>query len=202
MLLVGLTGSIGAGKSAVGRMLAARGAVVVDADDLARRAVEPGTPGHARVVERFGERILAPDGSIDRRALAAIVFADPVARRDLEAIVHPEVLRMFAEEAARHRGTDRVVVYVAPLLVETGHADAFDVLVVVSAPEERRIERLVRDRGMTPEDVRARIAAQLPAEEKARRADVVVDNAGSLEELERRVDALWGDLRARAGGRR
>ena len=200
MLLVGLTGGIGAGKSTVGRMLAARGAVVVDADDLARRAVEPGTPGHARVVERFGERVLAPDGSIDRRALAGIVFADRAARRDLEAIVHPEVARMFAEEAARHRGTDRVVVYVAPLLVETGHADAFDVLVVVSAPEEQQVERLVRDRGMTPEEVRARIAAQLPGAEKVRRADVVVDNAGSLEELERRVDALWRDLRARAAG--
>ncbi len=200
MLLVGLTGGIGAGKSTVGRMLAARGAVVVDADELARQAVEPGTPGHARVVERFGERVLAPDGSIDRRALAGIVFADRAARRDLEAIVHPEVARMFAEEAARHRGTDRVVVYVAPLLVETGHADAFDVLVVVSAPEEQQVERLVRDRGMTPEEVRARIAAQLPGAEKVRRADVVVDNAGSLEELERRVDALWRDLRARAAG--
>jgi dephospho-CoA kinase len=201
MLLVGLTGGIGTGKSTVARMLARRGAVVVDADELARRAVAPGTPGHAEVVARFGRDILAPDGSIDRKRLADVVFSDPAARRDLEAIIHPEVVRMFAEEAARHRGTDHVVVYVAPLLVETGRADEFDVLVVVTAPEEAQVERLVRERGMTEEEVRARIAAQLPQEEKAARADVVLDNGGPLEELERQVDELWRALRARAGSR-
>lgn len=199
MLLVGLTGGIGTGKSTVARMLARRGAVVVDADDLARRAVAAGTPGYAKVVARFGDGILAPDGSIDRKRLADVVFSDPAARRDLEAIVHPEVARMFAEEAARHRGTDRVVVYVAPLLVEAGRADDFDVLVVVTAPEEAQVARLVRDRAMTEEEVRARIAAQLPQEEKAARADLVIENAGSLEALERQVDAVWRDLRARAG---
>ena len=201
MLLVGLTGGIGTGKSTVARMLARRGAVVVDADELARRAVAPGTPGHAEVVARFGRDILAPDGSIDRKRLADVVFSDPAARRDLEAIVHPEVARMFAEEAARHLGTDHVVVYVAPLLVETGRADEFDVLVVVTAPEEAQVERLVRERGMTEEEVRARIAAQLPQEEKAARADVVLDNGGPLEELERQVDELWRALRAQAGAR-
>ncbi len=201
MLLVGLTGGIGTGKSTVARMLARRGAVVVDADDLARRAVAPGTPGHARVVARFGRGILGPDGAIDRKRLADVVFSDPAARRDLEAIVHPEVARMFAEEAARHRGTDRIVVYVAPLLVEAGRADEFDVLVVVTAPEEAQVERLVRGRGMTEGEVRARIAAQLPQEEKAARADVVLDNGGSIEELERQVEELWRALRARAGAR-
>lgn len=201
MLLVGLTGGIGTGKSTVARMLARRGAVVVDADDLARRAVAPGTAGHAEVVARFGRGVLGPDGAIDRKRLADVVFSDPAARRDLEAIVHPEVARMFAEEAARHRGTDRIVVYVAPLLIEAGRADGFDVLVVVTAPEETRVERLVRGRGMTEEEVRARIAAQLPQEEKAARADVVLDNGGSIEELERQVEELWRALRARAGAR-
>ncbi len=198
MLLVGLTGGIGTGKSTVARMLAERGAVVVDADELAREAVAPGTPGHARVVERFGTSVLGPEGGIDRRALAEVVFSDPAARRDLEAIVHPEVFRRLAEVAEGYRDTDRVVVFDAPLIVETGQARAFDVLVVVTAPEEAQIRRLAADRGMAEEEVRARLAAQLPAADKAAAADVVLDNAGSLAELEARVDRLWGELRARA----
>ena len=198
MLLVGLTGGIGSGKSTVSRMLEERGAVVFDADILARQAVEPGTPGHDAVIERFGANVLGPAGEIDREALAEIVFADPEARRALEEVVHPEVRRRFAEGAELYRDTDRVVVLTAPLLVETGMHSAFDVLVVVSAPVEAQVERLHRQRGMSEEQARARIAAQLPLEDKAAVADVIVDNDGSIPELERQVDRLWSDLRRRA----
>jgi dephospho-CoA kinase len=198
VLLVGLTGGIGAGKSTVARMLEARGAVVFDADVLAREAVEPGTPGHAAVIERFGADVLAPGGALDREALASIVFADPAARRDLEAIVHPEVRRRFAEGTEAYRDTDRVVVFSAPLLVETGMHTAFDVLVVVSATPDMQIERLMRDRGMSEEAVRSRIDAQATPEARAEAADVVVDNEGSVEELEAQVDRVWADLSARA----
>lgn len=198
MLLVGLTGGIGSGKSTVARLLERRGAVVFDADALAREAVEPGTPGHDAVVERFGANVLAPGGELDREALASIVFADPAARRDLEEIVHPEVRRLFAEGCEAYRDTDRVVVFSAPLLVETGMHTAFEVLVLVSTPVEVQIERLLRDRAMSEEQVRARIAAQAPLEEKAAVADVIVDNEGNLEDLEAQVDSLWDELRTRA----
>lgn len=198
MLLVGLTGGIGSGKSTVARMLERRGAVVFDADVLARQAVEPGTPAYGAIVERFGAHVLAPGGDLDREALASIVFADPAARRDLEAIVHPEVRRLFAEACEHYRDTDAVVVLSAPLLVETGMHTAFDVLIVVSATERTQIERLMRDRGMSEEKVRARIAAQAPLEDKAAVADVLIDNEGTLEELEAQVERVWEDLRARA----
>ncbi|HEX5951380.1 MAG TPA: dephospho-CoA kinase [Actinomycetota bacterium] len=198
MLLVGLTGGIGSGKTTVARMLEARGAIVFDADLLARDAVEPGTPGHQQVVERFGPNVLAPGGGIDREALAAVVFADPAARRDLEAIVHPEVRRLFAESTEAYRDTDAVVVFSAPLLVETGMHTAFEVLVVVSAPVEQQIERLMRERAMSEQAIRERIAAQMPLEAKAEVADILVDNDGTLEELEAQVDRVWTDLRARA----
>jgi dephospho-CoA kinase len=201
VLLVGLTGGIGSGKSTVARMLELRGAVVFDADALAREAVEPGTPGHDAVVERFGANVLGPGGELDREALASIVFADPAARRDLEAIVHPEVRRLFAEGCEAYRDDDVVVVFSAPLLVETGMHTAFEVLVVVSTPVETQMERLLRDRGMREDSIRARIAAQAPLEEKAAVADVIVDNEGTLEELEGQVDRLWNDLRIRAGAR-
>ena len=198
MLLVGLTGGIGSGKSTVARMLETRGAVVFDADVLAREVVEPGTPGHAAVIERFGANILAPGGELDREALASIVFADPAARRDLEAIVHPEVRRRFAEASEAYRDTDRVVVMSAPLLVETGMHSAFDVLVVVSATPHAQIERLMRDRGMSEEAVRSRIDAQATPEARAEVADVLVENEGTVEELEARVERLWADLSGRA----
>jgi dephospho-CoA kinase len=198
MLLVGLTGGIGSGKSTVAHLLERRGAVVFDADALAREAVEPGTPGHDAVVERFGANVLAPGGELDREALASIVFADPAARRDLEAIVHPEVRRLFAEGCVAYRDTDRVVVFSAPLLVETGMHTAFEILVLVSVPVEVQIERLLRDRAMSEEQVRARIEAQAPLEEKAAVADIIVDNEGNLEDLEAQVDRLWGELRTRA----
>lgn len=200
MLLVGLTGGIGSGKSTVARMLEERGAVVFDADVLARKAVEAGSPGFQAVVDRFGADVLAPGGDLDREALASIVFADPAARRDLEAIVHPEVRRMFAEGTEEHRGSDRVVVFSAPLLVETGMHTAFEVLVVVSATVHTQVQRLMRDRGMSEAAVKARIAAQAPLEDKAAVADVLIDNEGSLDELEGQVERTWVDLAARAGG--
>jgi dephospho-CoA kinase len=200
VLLVGLTGGIGSGKSTVARMLEERGAVVFDADALARKAVEPGTPGHQAVVERFGANVLAPGGELDREALASIVFADPAARRDLEAIVHPEVRRMFAEGSEAYRDSDRVIVFSAPLLVETGMHTAFDVLVVVATTVETQVARLMRDRGMSEAAIRARIAAQAPLEDKAAVADVLLDNEGPLEELEGQVDRLWADLAARVAG--
>jgi dephospho-CoA kinase len=203
MLLVGLTGGIGTGKSTVARMLEKRGAVVFDADALARQAVAPGTPGFDEVVERFGPNVMAPGGGLDREALASIVFADQAARRDLEGIVHPEVRRMFAEGCEEYRDSDRVVVLSAPLLVETGMHTAFDLLIVVSAPVATQIERLMRDRGMPERDVQARIDAQLPLEAKEEVADVIVHNEGTLEDLETQVDRVWWDLngRARSGAR-
>lgn len=200
MLLVGLTGGIGSGKSTVARMLEKRGAVVFDADVLAREVVEPGTPGHAAVIDRFGANVLAPGGELDREALASIVFADPAARRDLESIVHPEVRRLFADGAEEYEGTDRVVVLSAPLLVETGMHTAFEVLILVSATAQTQVERLMRDRGMSEAAVEARIDAQAPLEAKSEVADFILDNEGSIDELERQVDRLWADLQARETG--
>ena len=197
MLLVGLTGGIGSGKSTVARLLEKRGAVVFDADLLAREAVAPGTPGHAAVIERFGADVLAPGGELDREALASIVFADPSARRDLEQIIHPEVRRLFAEGSEAYRDTDRVVVFSAPLLVESGMHTAFEILVVVSAMVATQIERLMRQRGMSEASIRSRIDAQAPLEDKAAVADFIVDNEGTLDELESQVERLWNDLAAR-----
>ena len=200
MLLVGLTGGLGAGKSTVARMLADRGAVVVDADDLARRAISPGTPGHRKVLEVFGEGVVDEDGSIDRRALAGVVFEDPAARRDLESITHPEVFRLLAEEVERRRETDDVVVFDAALIVETGFDESTDVLVVVALDPALQLERVV-SRGMDRAEAEARIAAQaLPGEREAR-ADEVVRNDGDLADLERQVDALWERLRREAAAR-
>lgn len=198
MLLVGLTGGIGSGKSTAARMLQERGAVVFDADVLAREAVAPGTDGHRAVVERFGADVLAPGGELDREALASVVFADPAARRDLEAIVHPEVRRLFAEGSEAYHDSDRVVVLSAPLLVETGMHSAFDVLVVVAVPVEVQVERLMRDRGMSEDAIRARIGAQAPLEDKAAVADILLDNEGTIEDLEHQVGRIWHDLAARA----
>ena len=199
MLLVGLTGGIGSGKSTVSRMLAQRGAVVVDADDLARRAVEPGTPGFQKVVEAFGSEVVKPDGSLDREAVAANVFVDPDSRKRLESITHPEVFRLYQEELDGYRDTDSIVVFDAPLIVETGAHAGLDVLVVVSAPVEEQVRRLVADRGMTEQAARDRIASQLPLEEKEKVATVVIRNDGRIGDLEPQVDALWGLLEERRG---
>jgi len=198
VLLVGLTGGIGSGKSTVSGMLAERGAVIIDADDLARRAVEPGTPGFQKVVEAFGPEVVRDDGSLDREAVAARVFADPEARMTLESITHPEVFRLYHAEVDRYRDTDQVVVFDAPLIVEAGAAEGFDVLVVVSASEQEQVSRLVADRQMNEQDARARIAAQFPLEKKEEVADVVIRNDGSIENLQPQVEALWADLAARA----
>ena len=197
MLLVGLTGGIGSGKSTVASMLGQRGAVVLDADDFARQAVAAGTPGFRRVVETFGQRLIGPEGELDREKLAAIVFEDDEDRRRLEAIVHPEVGRLFQQSVEPFRATDRIVVYAVPLLVENHLESMFDTVVVVTASEEVRVERLVR-RGLSEEDARARIRAQLSDAEREAVADAVIPNDGSVAGLEGRVEALWNTLRERA----
>ncbi len=198
MLLVGLTGGIGAGKSTVARMLAERGAVLFDADEFARRSVDHGTPGQARVLAEFGPQAVTPSGGLDRDWLARRVFADPEARRRLEAIVHPEVARLFAGADEPYVGTDRVVVHVVPLLVENRLEQAFDVVVVVSAGEEARIARLAAERGMSERAVRERMAAQALDTERERAATFVIRNDGSLEDLGRDVDSVWLELERRA----
>ena len=200
MLLVGLTGGIGSGKSTVARLLDRRGAVVIDADQLAREAVATGTPGFEAVVRTFGPGFVGPDGDLDRAALAAQVFSDPARKTSLEAIVHPEVARRFAERLEPLRATDRVVVYVTPLLAELGLAPAFDVVVVVTASPHLRISRVASDRGLDPDDVRRRMAAQASDEQRAEVADVLLDNDGALAHLEGQVERLWPELVARAAG--
>ena len=199
MLRIGLTGNIAAGKSSVARVWRSLGATVVDADELARRAVEPGTPGLARIVEAWGPAVLDADGALDRAALRRIVFADPEARARLEEIVHPAVYALRGEEyrLAGERGERRVVADV-PLLFEVGMADEFDVVVLVDAPEEERLRRLVEDRGLDPEEAVRMIDAQMPAELKRARADVVIENVGTPAELEARAAEVWAELGRRA----
>jgi dephospho-CoA kinase len=201
MLKVGLTGNIAAGKSTVARIWRSLDATVVDADVLSRQAVEPGTPALARIAEEWGDEVVEAGGALDRAALRRIVFADPSARERLEAIVHPAVaeLREEAYRAAEARG-ERVVVADIPLLFEAGLVDDFDAVVLVDAPEEVRLARLVGDRGMDPEEARRMIAAQMPSELKRARADFVIANTGSLLELERRARDVWGELVRRARG--
>jgi dephospho-CoA kinase len=198
VLLVGLTGGIGSGKSTVAAMLERRGAAIIDADELARRAVDPGTAGYEMLVEAFGQDVITARGEVDRERLAQIVFADPDARRRLESIVHPEVARLFSDAAAAYRDTDRIVVYVVPLLVERSLEAVFDVVVTISASPEIRAARLSASRGMSTEEARGRMSAQLSDEERASVAHVVIDNEGTLEQLEHAVDVLWKDLRERA----
>ncbi|MGY2002931.1 dephospho-CoA kinase [Blastococcus sp. SYSU DS1024] len=191
MLRIGLTGGIGSGKSTVARLLAERGAVVVDADRIAREVLEPGTPGLAAVAAAFGDGVLAADGSLDRAALAAIVFSDEEARRRLDALVHPMVRQRSAELVAT-APDDAVVVNDVPLLVETGQAGTYDLVVVVEADLATRIARLV-GRGLTETDARARIATQASDEQRRAVADVVLDNSGPLERLAEQVDRLWAE---------
>jgi dephospho-CoA kinase len=196
MLLVGLTGGLGSGKSTVSAMLQARGAVILDADAFARDAVRAGTPGFDRVVARFGRSIVGADGELDRSKLAAVVFSDEASLRDLEAIVHPEVRRMVEEGVSENVGTDAVVVLVNPLLIEMGTHRDCDVVVVVSASPDEQLRR-AGARGMSPEDAEARMANQLSLGERATHADVLLDNDGDLAELEAQVDRLWATLRRR-----
>lgn len=196
MLKVGLTGGIGSGKSEVTRRLAALGAYVVDADVLARDVVEPGTPGLAAVAAEFGAEVLRPDGSLDRDRLGAIVFADPAARARLNAIVHPLVGAATAERFAA-APADAIVVHDVPLLVEVGLAAAYDVVLVVAATPETQGSRLVRARGMSADEARSRIAAQAPLADKLAVADFVITNDGSLDDLDRQVQAVWLALQDR-----
>ncbi|MGK5741797.1 dephospho-CoA kinase [Micromonospora sp. URMC 103] len=192
MLMVGLTGGIGSGKSAVAARLAERGAVLIDADRVAREVVEPGTPGLAEIVDAFSPRVLAADGSLDRAALGAIVFSDETARRRLEAITHPRVRARTAELAAA-AAPDAVVVNDVPLLVEAGLAAAYHLVVVVETAVAVRFERLARDRGMPRSEAERRIAAQADDARRRAAADVMLTNDGSLAELHAAVDALWSD---------
>jgi dephospho-CoA kinase len=195
MLLVGLTGNIGSGKSTVAQMLSERGATIIDADVLARRAVEVGTAGYDKIVARWKGEVLDPAGQLDRAALRRIVFADHEQLEELNAIVHPEVerLRLRLLEQARKRG-DRLVICDIPLLFERHMTDRFQRIILVDAHRAVRLERLVNDRGLTETEAMEMIAAQMPAELKRARADYVIDNDGTLTQLERRVQDVWGAL--------
>ncbi len=195
---VGLTGGIGSGKSEVSRLLRRLGALVIDADLLAREVVAPGSEGLAAVADAFGSDVLADDGSLDRAAVAAVVFGDPEARSRLEAIIHPRVRARAAqlEAEAWASNSDAVVVHDVPLLVEAGQADRYDTVVVVDVPIETQVARLVSQRGMTQEEARARIDAQADRNARLAAADVVIDNSGTLDDLARRVEQAWHDVLA------
>jgi dephospho-CoA kinase len=199
MFLVGLTGNIGSGKSTVAQLLSERGATIIDADVLARRAVEQGTEAYRAIAERWGTSIIAPDGLLDRGALRRIVFSDPAELEQLNAIVHPEVERMRVAlvEQARQRG-DRLVVCDIPLLFERRMTEKFDRIVLVDAPRPVRLERLVRERGLRETEAMDMIVAQMPAELKRARADFVIDNEGTLTQLDARVAEVWSALLAAA----
>ena len=202
MLLVALTGGIASGKSTVARRLAAHGAVIVDADQVARDVVAPGEPALARIAEEFGPGVIAADGSLDRPALGAIVFRDPDGRQKLNAITHPAVLARSRElfAAAAEADPDAIVVYDIPLLVEAGRHDEFDLVVVVRAATETRIARMVELRGMTREEALHRLNSQATDAERVAIADVVIDADGTVEETLAQADQLWENLRARVGG--
>jgi dephospho-CoA kinase len=195
MLLVGLTGNIASGKSTVSQLLSERGATIIDADVLARRAVDFGSPAYKAIVARWGEDVLAPDGFLDRGALRRRVFGHPEELEALNEIVHPEVARMRERlvAEARRRG-DHVVVCDIPLLFEKNLVGEFDRIVLVDAPRPLRLERLVKDRDLRATEAMEMIAAQMPAELKRARADFVIDNAGSFAALEAQVDAVWSAL--------
>jgi dephospho-CoA kinase len=198
VVTIGLTGGIGSGKSEVARRFAALGAVVVDSDAIAREVVEPGTEGFDAVVAEFGPGVVAPDGGLDREGIGRLVFADPEARRRLNAIVHPrvgeQVLRRIA--AAGEADPAAVVINDVPLLVESGLADRYDAVVVVDAPETLQLQRLTGQRGMAESDARARISVQATREQRLAIASFVIDNSGSLETLQEQVEQVWSALRS------
>lgn len=202
MLLVALTGGIASGKSTVARRLEEHGAVIVDADQVARQVVEPGEPALARIAEEFGPGVIAADGTLDRAALGAIVFSDPEGRQRLNAITHPAVLdrsrALFA--AAGDADPDAIVVYDIPLLVEAGRIDEFDLRVVVHAATETRVSRMIELRGMTREEALHRINSQATDTDRFAIADVVIDADGTLGHTLEQTDALWENLRARVRG--
>ena len=194
---VGLTGGIASGKSTVSAILAELGAVVIDADALAREVVARGTPGLEAVVAAFGPELLTPEGDLDRPAMGALVFGDPEARKRLEAIIHPLVHQRSSELEAQ-AADDAVVVHDIPLLAEVGRAGSFDAVVVVDAPTDLQVARMVEDRGWSREEALSRIAAQASREDRLAIATYVVDNTGTLDELRRRVEQVYADLAARA----
>ncbi|MBV9448386.1 MAG: dephospho-CoA kinase [Streptosporangiaceae bacterium] len=194
---VGLTGGIGSGKSEVARRLAAHGAVLIDADVAAREVVAPGTPGLARIAAAFGEQVLAADGSLDRERVAAIVFSDPARLAELNGIVHPLVGEwMAAAEASAP--PDAVVVHDVPLLAENHLARRYDLVIVVDVPPDVQLTRLVAERGMPAQQARERMAAQATRDQRLAIADIVIDNSGSLADLDKRVNQVWHELRSRA----
>jgi len=197
VLRVGLTGGIGTGKSEVSRRLASYGAVVIDADAVAREVVAPGTPGLAEVVQAFGPEVLRSDGTLDRDRLGELVFADESLRTKLNAIIHPRVGERMAE-LERQAGDALVIVHDVPLLAENHLAGSFDEVVVVDVPPRIQAERLARERGMSRDQAEARMGAQASREERLAIATIVVDNSGSLAELDREVGELWAELRRRA----
>jgi dephospho-CoA kinase len=197
VLRVGLTGGIGSGKSTVSALLAEHGAVVIDYDQLARDVVAAGSPGLAEIADRFGAGVIAADGTLDRPALGTIVFGDPAALDDLNAITHPAINRLAAQRE-HEAGPDAVVVHDNPLLVEMGGAAHCDVVVVVDVPVDVQVERLTTARGMTEADARARIAAQASRERRTGAADLVIDNTGPVDELARIVGGVWDELVSRA----
>ena len=194
---VGLTGGVASGKSTVSAMLRDLGAVVIDADQIAREVVAPGTEGLAEIVEAFGPRVLTADGELDRPAMGRIVFGDETARRKLEAVIHPLVRERSAQLEAE-AASDAVVVHDIPLLAETGQASTFDAVVVVDVPVETQVERMVQLRGMTREEADARIAAQATREQRRAVATYVIDNTGTLEDLRDRVTEVFKALQAGA----
>jgi len=197
MLVVGLTGGIGAGKSTVSSLLAAHGAVIVDADAIAREVVEPGGPAYQGVVDRFGQSVVLPDGSLNRPALAEIVFSDADALKDLNSVVHPAVGAVIAERLAEESSTDHVVVLDVPLLVESGRGDMAGIIVVDCPPEEA-LRRAVA-RGLPEDDVRRLMANQVSREDRLAKADFVVDNSGSESALAGEVDRAWQWIEGTAG---
>jgi dephospho-CoA kinase len=200
VLRVGLTGGIGSGKSEVSRRLAAQGAVLIDADQISRQVVEPGTPGLAAIVAAFGPEVLLPDGSLNRPRLGEMIFADPELRGKLNGIVHP-IVRARSQELEDAAEPGAIVVQDVPLLTENKLAGLFDLVVVVDVPPRIQEERLIRDREMTRAQAAARIAAQASREQRLAIADIVLDNSGSLAELDRQVGELWAELcrQARSG---
>ena len=194
MRRIGLTGGVASGKSTVSALLAELGAVVIDADVLAREVVAPGTDGLREIVDAFGSEVLTVDGELDRAALGAIVFADTGKRRVLEGIIHPRVRSRGAQIEAS-AGPEAIVVHDIPLLAETGQADGFEAVIVVDVPVELQVDRMVELRGMTREDAEARVAAQASREERLEIATHVVDNTGTVEDLRRRVTEVYRDLR-------
>jgi len=193
---IGLTGGIAAGKSTVANLLVQRGALLIDLDRIAREIVEPGRPALAQIAQRFGQAVLRADGSLDRQKLGAIVFADPLKRRELERITHPAIRAVMKQrmEENEREAPDRLTVVDVPLLYESGLEDRFERVMVVYVPRRTQLERLIRRDRLTPEEAERRLNAQMDIEEKRQRADFVIDNSGSLEETERQVEAFWREM--------